>query len=67
MSHQGYQTNNTAVLLFDHKQIDESLELFSRMKEEKVPLTVEIFNIIISAYAKNGKMRKAFKLYNDVS
>lgn len=37
------------------------------MKEEKIPLTVEIFNVIISAYAKSGKMRRAFKLYNDVS
>ena len=47
--------------------MDEMLELFSVMKEEKIPLTVEIFNIIISAHSKRGKMRRAFKLYNDVS
>lgn len=37
------------------------------MKEEKVFFIVEIFNIIIFVYVKNGKMRKVFKLYNDVS
>ena len=47
--------------------MDEMLELFSVMKEEKIPLTVEIFNIIISAHSKRGKMRRAFKFYNDVS
>ena len=52
---------------FYYNQMDEMLELFSVMKEEKIPLTVEIFNIIISAHSKRGKMRRAFKLYNDVS
>ena len=49
------------------KQIEKVLELFSSFKEEKIPLTVEIFNIIISAYARVGRIRKAFKFYNDVS
>ena len=48
-------------------QVVEALELLSSMKEKKFPLTAENFNIIISAYVKSGKVRKAFKFYNDVS
>lgn len=52
--------------LTEEDKMDEMLELFSVMKEEKIPLTVEIFNIIISAHSKRGKMRRAFKFYNDL-
>ena len=36
-------------------------------KEEKIRPTVEMFNVLIGTLAKNGKVRRAFNLYNDAS
>ena len=37
------------------------------MKANKLHPRVEVYNIFISAYAKRGQVRKAFKIFNDVS
>ena len=48
-------------------QVDEALELLSSMKKDKLNPKIEVYNIFISAYAKTGQVKKAFKLFNDVS
>ena len=48
-------------------QIDEALNLLASMKANKLHPPVEVYNIFISAYAKRGQVRKAFKIFNDVS
>lgn len=48
-------------------QVDEALELLSSMKKDRLNPKIEVYNIFISAYAKTGQVKKAFKLFNDVS
>ena len=48
-------------------QVDEALELLSSMKMDRLNPKIEVYNIFISAYAKTGQVKKAFKLFNDVS
>ena len=48
-------------------QVDEALELLSSMKKDRLNPKIEVYNIFISAYAKAGQVKKAFKLFNDVS
>ena len=48
-------------------QVDEALELLSSMKKDRLDPKIEVYNIFISAYAKTGHVKKAFKLFNDVS
>lgn len=48
-------------------QVDEALELLSSMKKDRLDPKIEVYNIFISAYAKTGQVKKAFKLFNDVS
>ena len=48
-------------------QVDEALELLSSMKKDRLNPKIEVYNIFIAAYAKTGQVKKAFKLFNDVS
>lgn len=48
-------------------QISEALNLLAAMKANKLHPRVEVYNIFISAYSKRGQVRKAFKIFNDVS
>ncbi|KAL9957362.1 hypothetical protein ACROYT_G038992 [Oculina patagonica] len=47
-------------------KVEEALNLLASMKENKLYPTVEVYNIFISAYARKGQVRKAFKIFNDV-
>ena len=44
-----------------------ALEMFERMRSDRIRPTVEIFNILISALARTQRIRRAFNFYNDVS
>lgn len=48
-------------------QMEEAEEVFQHMRNGNIYPDTVSFNVLISGYAKMGDIKKAFKLFNDVS
>ena len=47
--------------------MEEAEEVFQYMKNGRVYPDTVSFNVLISGYGRKGDIKKAFKLFNDVS
>lgn len=48
-------------------QVDNADDVFDRMKSKGVRPNTAVFNTLIGAHGKKRELKKAFKLFNDVS
>ena len=48
-------------------QVDDADGVFDRMKSSGVRPDTAVFNTLIGAHGKKRELKKAFKLFNDVS
>ena len=48
-------------------KVEEAREVFDSMKKTKVRAEAVVYNTMIAGYGRQGDMRTAFKLFNDVS
>ena len=60
----GNEANEYLYLVY---QVAEAQEVFGHMQNERVTPEVPLFNSLIAGYGRQGDIRTAFKLFNNVS